>query len=295
MNIYINIIEELSLKNKYFYIWLSIIVNARKRACNKIEAKNKIGYVEGHHIVPKSFDLGGDIDLENIVYLSAKEHILVHRLMCKFTQNEYRIKSLRAFHCMVFIDNGGKNNRKTSLYQRAKAREAISLANKGKRGIKGVPNWFFVSKNIVEFEQTLRKHVFDGLSDSEIANKYDVSSTAIHNWRNKLDIKKRRWQLRDKKWLYNNYIDKKLSCQDIANIIGCTSSIVQIRLREFEIPIRDSYARQKNVNKEKRGFFPAKDLNGNKYFIKNDDPRYLSGELVGFNKNIKINSLNGYS
>lgn len=286
MNIYIDIIEELSLKNKYFYIWASIIKNAKKRAFDKNEAKNKIGYVEGHHIVPKSFDLGGEVDSENIVYLSAKEHILIHRLMCKFTQDEYRVKSLRAFHCMVFVDNGGQNKRKASLHQLAKAREAVSLANRGKRGIKGVPSWFHISETITDFEKTLRNHVLEGMSDPEIANLYNVSATAIHNWRNKLGIKKRRWQLRDKKWLLKTYIDKKLSCQDIANIIGCTSSAVQIRLGEFGIPIRDSYTRQQNVSKEKRGFFPAKDLHGNRYFIKNDDPRYLYGELVGLSRNL---------
>jgi len=286
MNIYIDIIEEMSLKNKYFYIWASIITNAKKRAFDKNEAKNKIGYVEGHHIVPKSFDLGGETDTENIAYLSAKEHILIHRLMCKFTQDEYRVKSLRAFHCMVFVDNGGQNKRNPSLHQLAKGREASSLANRGKRGVNGVPSWFHISETITDFEQTLRNHVLDGMSDPEIANVYNVSATAIHNWRNKLGIKKRRWQLRDKKWLLKTYIDKKLSCQDIANIIGCTSSAVQIRLRELGIPIRDSHARQKNVSKEKRGFFPAKDLYGNQYFIKNDDPRFLSGELVGLSRNL---------
>jgi len=281
-----DMIEELSLENKYFRIWVSIIKNAKKRACDKIEAKNKIGYVEGHHIVPKSFDLGGETDPENIVYLSAKEHILIHRLMCKFVQNEYKVKSLRAFHCMVFVDNGGQNKRKASLHQLAKAREAASVANKGKRGIKGVPEWFTISKNISCFEKTLREHVLDGMSDPQIAKEYNVSATAIHNWRNKLDIKKRRWQLRDKKWLYKNYIDKKLSCQEIANIVGCTGAAIQMSLAKMDIPIRDPYERQQNVSKEKRGFFPAKDIRGNRYFIKNDDPRYLSGELVGLSKNL---------
>jgi len=32
----------------------------------------------------------------------------------------------------------------------------------------------------------------------------------------------------------------------------------------------------------------VKDINGNKFRVNKDDPRYLSGELVGINKGIKL-------
>jgi len=285
MNIYIRIMEDLSLKNKYYYIWLSIIGNATKRASTRKEAKAKLGYVEGHHILPISFCLGGEKDAENIVYLTAKEHIMVHRLMCKFSKNEYRIKSLRAYHCMVWKNNGNRNLRKPSLHELSKAREAVSIANKGKRGM-SCPDWFDISSDLEIVKERLQDLVNDCYSDPQIGKIYGVSPTCIYNWRKKLDIPNRRWQLRDEGWLYEYYINKKLSCQDIADIIGCTGATVQFRLKDFSIPIRNSYERQQNVDKEKRGFFPAKDMEGNKYFIKKDDPRYISGELVGWAKNI---------
>jgi hypothetical protein len=55
--------------------------------------------------VPKSFKLGGETDQSNIVFLTAKEHIMIHRLMCKFLTGEYRVKSLRAFFRMCYSIN----------------------------------------------------------------------------------------------------------------------------------------------------------------------------------------------
>lgn len=188
MTIYIKIIKDLSFINKYFYWWEKIIIRGINRANTKIEAKEILGYVEGHHILPKSFDLGGHNDKSNIVFLTAKEHIMVHRLMCKFILKEYRIKSLRAYHCMIFKNNGGNNKRYVTLHQLATARQAASEANSVKRGMNGVPSWFTESDNIFEFEETLREFVANNYSDPKIAKIYGVSAQAIYNWRKKLKI-----------------------------------------------------------------------------------------------------------
>jgi|AntAceMinimDraft_11_1070367.scaffolds.fasta_scaffold17418_2 hypothetical protein len=246
MNIYIQIISDLSQKNKYFSWWQSMIERGIQRASTREEAKSLLGYVEGHHIVPVSFNLGGKNDSDNFVYLTAKEHIMIHRLMCKFLTNEYRIKSLRAFHCMCFKDNGGQNKRLASLHQLAKAREAVSESNKGKRGPIGVPAWFTESTDFDIFCDRLGELVAEGLSDPQIGKKYDVSATAIFNWRNKLNLRRRRWQLRDKKWLHNHYVNKKLSAEKIASLIGCSGTAVQQYLIKFNIPIRDANERQKS-------------------------------------------------
>lgn len=286
MNIYVQVIKDLSLKNKYFYWWRSIIESGLLRATTREEAKSVLGYVEGHHIVPISFDLGGKADVDNIVYLSAKEHIIVHRLMCKFLTDTYKIKSLKAFHCMCFKNNGGQNKRPVSSHHLAKAREIASGLNKGERGPKGVPKWFTESNDFDVFQDRLAELVGDGLSDPQIGKIYNVSAASIHSWRNKLNLKRRRWQLRDKKWLHDHYVNKKLSCQQIANIVGCTAAAISMALSNFDIKIRSAHERQQNVDKNKRGFFPAKDITGKKYFIKKDDPRYLSGELVGWTKRL---------
>jgi hypothetical protein len=52
-------------------------------------------YVEKHHIVPKS--LGGTNTEENLVFLTAKEHYLVHLLMTKFYTGDAHSKMLHAF------------------------------------------------------------------------------------------------------------------------------------------------------------------------------------------------------
>lgn len=284
MNIYIHKLSGISTHNKYHTYYQRIVTFAKSRSHNRQAARELLGYVEGHHILPRSFGMGGESDPDNIVYLTAKEHILIHRLMCKFTTGEYRIKSLRAFHCMVYKDNGGQNKRNPTLHQMAKAREAVSTSNSGERGIRGVPMWFSTSDDIQIFEDTIRDHVEQNLSDPEIGAKYGVSAVSIYNWRRKLDIKNRRWQLRDREWLEHEYHVSKLSCQEIADVIGCTSAAVQQYFKKFQIKMRTATERQQNVDKAKRGFFPAKDFNGKKYFIRKDNPRYIRGELVGLAK-----------
>jgi hypothetical protein len=282
--LYITLLNSISINNKYLTIHNKIIERAKTRANSSYEAKKLLGHCEGHHIVPKSFNLGGEKDSRNLVYLTTKEHILVHRLLCKFTIGSYRISSLRAYHAMCFLPSC--NNRKASLHELAKAREAASLANRGKRGM-SVPKWFGEEKTLEEFKQTLEEHVANKLSDPQIGKIYGVSATTIHNWRKKLGINKRRWQLSDKDWLEDKYCNHKLSCQDIADILGCTGSAVQLAMKKFGISIRNVRERQQNVDKERRGYFPAKDKQGNKYVIKKDDPRYLSGELVGLHKDTR--------
>lgn len=281
--------ETLSTKNKYFFWWDNIITRASKRATDRKTAKKLLGYVEAHHIVPKSFKMGGEKDKDNIVYLNAKEHIMVHRLMCKFISCERLLPRVRkAFHCMTEVDNGGNNKRSVSLHLLAKGRESASMAMKGKpRGIQRAPSWFYISSDLDVFKSTLQKHTEDGLTDPKIAKIYKVSTTAINNWRKKLVIMGsnwQKWQLSDRDWLFHHYITMKLSTPEMAKIIGCTGTAVQYKLAEYNIPVRDAFERQQNVDKSKRGYFPAKNKNGDRYTIRKDDPRYISGELVGLSR-----------
>ena len=51
------------------------------------KAKNRILWVlyyEKHHIIPKSME--GSNDIENIVSLTAKEHIIAHHLLAKIRE-----------------------------------------------------------------------------------------------------------------------------------------------------------------------------------------------------------------
>ena len=74
------------IKNKYYFIYYNIIEQSKSRNIN--------GYIEKHHIIPKS--LGGTNDKSNIAILSAKEHFICHRLLPKFTTGRAQLSMLRA-------------------------------------------------------------------------------------------------------------------------------------------------------------------------------------------------------
>lgn len=233
-------LEAISILNRYFVIHQNIITRGLTRASSKNEAKNLLGYVEGHHIVPISFSMGGEDDMSNLVFLTAKEHIMVHRLMCKFLENEYRIHALRAFHCMCYKNNGGRNKRNPSIHHLAKSRMAASEANKGDRGIQGVPAWFTETDNLDEFKKKLQHMVDSNMSDPKIGEIYNVTATTIHNWRRKLKIGRRRPELRDREWLYTQYVVNRLSTGEMAELIGCTGAAVLQYLYHCGIERRSS-------------------------------------------------------
>ena len=72
------------LTNKYSKLYFTIIQNARNRISK--------GYIESHHIIPQS--LGGSNDKNNLVDLTAREHIICHWLLIKMTEGEDRSKML---------------------------------------------------------------------------------------------------------------------------------------------------------------------------------------------------------
>lgn len=76
--------------HKYFYIYSrSRIMNYKKIYESIINFRKEnlpSGYKELHHIKPKS--LGGDDCLENLVYLTAREHFICHFLLTKMFLKE---------------------------------------------------------------------------------------------------------------------------------------------------------------------------------------------------------------
>lgn len=239
MNIYLAQLASHSLTNKYFKWYVEIITRALSRGMVPEP------YYETHHIIPKSFRLGGDKDPANLADLTAKEHIVAHHMMTKFSVGQHRTAALRAYHCMCVKNNGGRNKRNASLLQLSAARAAAKEANSVPRGIKGPPKWSNC-QSLDEFKTLLTSHVDGGLSDPLIGELYGISATAVHNWRNKLNIKCRRPDLRSYQHLYQSYVVERLSCGDIAKNLGCTASAVQLMLYKFNIPIRTATERQRN-------------------------------------------------
>lgn len=66
-------------------------------------------YYEKHHIIPKSF--GGSNDVQNLVWLTAKEHFVAHHLLWKFSKGQNKIKAMHAFFAMCFLQRPGIQQR----------------------------------------------------------------------------------------------------------------------------------------------------------------------------------------
>ncbi len=105
---YLDIIWKMSNKSKYAKWYIGIIKKAQIRNFkNRKIAKEKLGYVENHHILPSSF--GGNNDKNNLVFLSAKEHFVVHHLLVKMINNK-KFKNMMTVALWSFI-NGSRTER----------------------------------------------------------------------------------------------------------------------------------------------------------------------------------------
>lgn len=92
-------VDVMFINNKYKSWYDSIIQKAKVR--------NLSGYKEKHHILPRC--LGGKDTKTNLVKLTAREHFIVHMLLCKFTKGQARIKMLYAFNFMSVVRNKNRD------------------------------------------------------------------------------------------------------------------------------------------------------------------------------------------
>jgi len=92
-------VDVMFINNKYKSWYDSIIQKAKVR--------NLSGYKEKHHILPRC--LGGKDIKKNLVELTAREHFIVHMLLCKFTKGEEKRSMLYAFKCMCYYKKDGRN------------------------------------------------------------------------------------------------------------------------------------------------------------------------------------------
>lgn len=140
-NSYIQQLHSLSSPSKYLTWYCNIITAARFRADNRNSAKLLFGYVELHHTIPKSFNLGGIKDRNNHAYLTAREHVVCHWLLTKITTGQYKSKMLHAFWMMCAIENTQQQRHRVTsrTYEYAKRQLSILHSgripwNKGKHG-----------------------------------------------------------------------------------------------------------------------------------------------------------------
>ena len=82
------------------------------------------GYKERHHILPRSFKMGGDTDPANIVELTPREHFLCHLLLAKSFKGALK----RSMCYAVFLLRGLHTRTKNTVRVNARTYESIKRA-----------------------------------------------------------------------------------------------------------------------------------------------------------------------
>lgn len=125
-NIYLSDILSLSIKNKYSTWYQNIILYACKRASSRKQASGLLGYVEGHHILPKFLCTADNQknDQNNIAFLTAREHFLVHWLLAKMID----VKKSNAYYALARMRFDVHSKRNLTSAQYAKSKEYLAKA-----------------------------------------------------------------------------------------------------------------------------------------------------------------------
>lgn len=122
------------LQNRYTVVYFKIIDRARSE-----DRKKKQGtYYERHHILPRS--AGGSNSKDNLVLLTAKEHLVCHFLLTRMFEGTFlQSKMKHALSCMANL-NGYAQRRQISgnrrFYVAPLSAETKNLLSEQKRGSK---------------------------------------------------------------------------------------------------------------------------------------------------------------
>jgi hypothetical protein len=94
-------------------------------------AKNRVltGYKENHHVIPKC--LGGGNEKENIVSLTAKEHFIIHALLCEIYPNNNKLE----YALWMMINCKSKNHNRdfkvsSRLYEKLRQIHSKNVSNR---------------------------------------------------------------------------------------------------------------------------------------------------------------------
>lgn len=75
---------------------------------DKAEHRDLQGYVEKHHRIPKA--LGGGVG-GNLIRLTAREHLIAHRLLTRMTSGPHKYKMISALWAMCNLKSGSTSGR----------------------------------------------------------------------------------------------------------------------------------------------------------------------------------------
>ena len=129
------------LQNKYTRWYYNIVRRA--------QSSTTVGYVEKHHIIPKS--LGGDNHRDNLVSLTAREHFVCHLLLTKMTTGIARKKMVLAVFYLSGKGKSSRNNviKSSRIYERLR-RDLAEFVSFQKKGCKQPPRSILSRKRYSE-------------------------------------------------------------------------------------------------------------------------------------------------
>lgn len=116
------------------------------------EEKRMGSYYERHHIIPKSH--GGSNTKENLILLTAREHFLAHRFLCKIHPKDYRLAWGLAQFC---YSNKWLTRPPLTSRQYDAVRNSVRIASLGKTGTFTGKKHTDQSKQIMREKATGRK------------------------------------------------------------------------------------------------------------------------------------------
>jgi hypothetical protein len=174
----------------YNKIYIQLIERAKKRHLE--------GYKERHHITPRC--LGGSDDIENLVFLTAREHFVAHLLLCKINPTH---KGLRLALWMMSNVKDTKQQRYTpnsKLYEMIRLEYSESCSGKNNQNFgkilsletkkklsdlakerKGYKNSFYGKTHSKETKEKIRKSVTGFKHSKETKEKM----SALHKGKKK--------------------------------------------------------------------------------------------------------------
>lgn len=109
------------LNNKYYTIYNRIVERAKGRTL--------IGYIEKHHILPKS--LGGSNDSVNLVRLTAREHFIAHLCLVRCTTGAAHKKMCYAAWQIANRISGKANSR---IYEALRVTASEGMSERRRNG-----------------------------------------------------------------------------------------------------------------------------------------------------------------
>ena len=208
------------------YRYFKLISHARKRTLTN-------GYSEMHHVIPKC--MGGNNDSTNLVKLTAREHLVAHKILVRCCKTEFHRKLLFALWAMAVLKNKHTNQRAyltSREYSKLReeyftSRRGIPLTDETKNKISQALTGNKIPEHVIQKRSaTLTKNLISGktqirrnkLTDEQkILRKQKIAESFTEERRNhaieKMKLSKSNWS-EEEKLIYS----KKLSIANTGKI-----------------------------------------------------------------------------